>query len=193
MNTKKAYILASFLAISILVVPSFVFAQGAKAEANRAKAGQAETASPKKMEGQNNADSHRSAVSTFVQNLLKVADKVGNGIGDEVRVVAQEQYNSTETVSAAIEAVENRNSVKTFLIGTDYKNIGMIRSEMVKTQARIEQLTRTMEKMKSPSDTASTTVQIQNLTQEQTRLNNFIQQNENKFSLFGWFVKLFNK
>jgi hypothetical protein len=35
--------------------------------------------------------------------------------------------------------------------------------------------------------------QIQKLEQEQQKIEDFLKANESKFSLFGWFVKLFNK
>ncbi len=50
-----------------------------------------------------------------------------------------------------------------------------------------------MKTMPSSTLTASTTEQLQSLTQAQTKLEDFLKANENKFSLFGWFVKLFNK
>ena len=89
--------------------------------------------------------------------------------------------------------MEARNWLKTFLLGTDYKNIGMIRSEIAKTQNRINKLTRLLDSMTTSTGSVTTSEQIQNLVQAQTKLSDFIKQNEDKFSLFGWFVKLFNK
>jgi len=190
MKTNKIYGFLSFAVVLIAVfLFSTIFVQAAKPDAFDSKNNQAGTSTPSK---RGNADIHRSTVSIFVKNLLDVANETGDGIGDEVRVIAQEQNDAKEKVSSAIDAIESRGGFKAFLIGTDYKNIGMIRSEMVKTQASIDKLNRAIEKM--PTSTVATTSQeILNLTQEQERLNNFIKQNESKFSLFGWFAKLFNK
>ncbi|MFH1894344.1 MAG: hypothetical protein ABH813_00340 [Patescibacteria group bacterium] len=150
--------------------------------------------------GQVNAKEHRSAVANFVQALLRVASSTekatGAGqkkIGEQVRVIAQQQNESANTTIRAMERVQTRSRIKTFFIGADYKNLGALRSEMVQTKNRIEQLNGTMVSIQNASDTAEIQAQIQTLEQEQTKIENFIKQNESKFSLFGWFVKLFNR
>ena len=139
-----------------------------------------------------NGEQHRSTVANFVHELLDVADREG-GIGEEVRVIAQEQEQSTGGIAEKIEKIENRGKIRTFLIGTDYKNVGALRSEMVHTRNRIEQLNRTMEKVQNETSEQALQEQIQTMEQEQTRIEEFLQENESKFSLFGWFVKLFVK
>lgn len=144
----------------------------------------------KENKGQVNAESHRSTVATFVQSLLAVADREG-GIGQQVKVIAQQQNDSKEKVAESINKVEKRGKFKTFLIGSDYKNLGELRSEMVKTRNQIEQLKRLAEKAENEEDKTELQNQIQTLEQEQANIDNFITQNESKFSLFGWAVKLF--
>lgn len=139
-----------------------------------------------------NAEMHRSTVAGFVGTLLDVADQ-DKGIGEEVRVIAQEQNQSMEAIAEKIEKIENRGAIRTFLIGTDYKNVGALRSEMVHTRNRIEQLNRLRERTENEASEQALQEQIQNMEQEQTRIEEFLQENENKFSLFGWFVKLFIK
>lgn len=142
--------------------------------------------------GQINAAEHRSTIANFVQALVKVADR-DKGIGEQVRVIAQQQNQSETTTTAAVERIQTRNKIKTFLIGTDYKNVGQLRSEMVQTRNRIEQTTKLIEKAKSAEDKAELQTQIQTMEQEQTKLEDFLKASESKFSLFGWLVKLFNK
>jgi len=151
--------------------------------------------------GQLNAIAHRSVVANFVQNLLKVASSTEGGIGQQVRVIAQQQNDSDTTTTGAITKVNNRGKIKIFLIGSDYKNLGALRSEMVHTRNRIAQLTRLIQNATgtnatgTATTTATTTIQaqIQALEQEQTRIENFIKAQEGKFSLFGWLLKLFSK
>ena len=139
---------------------------------------------------QDNAELHRSAVANFVQSLLSVADREG-GIGQEVKVIAQQQNDMKDRAADLIYAVENRNKVKTFFIGTSYRNVGELRSQMVQTRNQVEQLKRLMEKASEEQDKTELQNQIQTMEQEQAKINDFITQNENKFSLFGWAVKLF--
>lgn len=138
------------------------------------------------------AEEHRSTVASFVQSLLSVADREG-GIGQQVRVIAQQQNETKEKVAESIDKVESRGKIKIFLVGADYKNIGALRSEMVKTRNQIEQLKRLAEKAENEGDKTELQNQIQALEQEQTNIDNFITQNESKFSLFGWVVKLLGK
>jgi uncharacterized protein with beta-barrel porin domain len=140
------------------------------------------------------AEEHRSSVASFVQNLLDLSDKsTSTTIGEQVREVAREQDDSEENVSKAIDAIKKRNKITTFFFGTDYKNVGQLRSEIAKTGNRIEKLSRLLEVIPTSTPSTSTIAEIANLKLEQIKLNTFITQNENVFSLFGWFVKLFNK
>ena len=54
-------------------------------------------------------------------------------IGEEVKAVAKEQNESKEKIMDAMEKVESRGKFKTLLFGTDYKNIGKLRSEIATT------------------------------------------------------------
>lgn len=141
-----------------------------------------------------NGEEHRSVVATFVQSLLKTASSTtAKGIGPQVRVIAREQNQSASTTIQAMEKVQERNKIKTFFLGTDYKNLGALRSEMVQTRNRLEQLNRLAENIKKQTDKTELQNQIQTLEQEQQKIESFVKTNESKFSLFGWFVKLLNK
>ncbi|MDD2647035.1 MAG: hypothetical protein PHV78_03665 [Patescibacteria group bacterium] len=142
--------------------------------------------------GQITAEAHRSAVANFVQNLLQTADRNG-GIGQQVRIIAQQQSDSVTSTAATIKKIQDRNKIKTFLIGSDYKNLGALRSDIVQTRNRLDQLNRLIDSTNSTATKTTIQEQINTLEQEQTQLNNFVKTQENKFSLFGWLVKLFTK
>jgi hypothetical protein len=139
-----------------------------------------------------NHERYQNTVSSFVKNLLEVADREG-GIGEQVRTIANQQNQSAEKTIQAMEQIQTRSKVKTFFIGSDYKNLGMLRSEIVQTRNRLEQLNKIMENVQNEGDKTELQNQIDTLKQEQTKIENFIKDDENKFSIFGWFVKLFNK
>ncbi len=142
-------------------------------------------------QGRIDAQTHKGTVANFVQSLLQVADREG-GIGEQVRAIARQQSQSATSTVPIIEKVQARSKVKTFLIGSDYKNLGALRSETVQTRNRLEQLNRLMENTQNEGDKTEVQNQIQTLEQEQTKIENFIKAQEGKFSLFGWLVKLFN-
>jgi len=138
-------------------------------------------------------EEHRSMVADFVQKLQDIADNQKGGIGEQVRLIAQEQNQVREKIADEIESIQERNKIKTFLFGSNYKNLGALRSEMVQTRNRLEKLTGLMEDATTEADKAELQLQIQTMEQERLRIENFIEDNESKFSLFGWLVKLFNK
>jgi len=76
-------------------------------------------------EGMEMSQKHKSKVTNVVQELREIAGK-DQVVGEEIRVVAQEQEQSNERAIKAIENIETRGGFKTFLIGTDYKNIGAL-------------------------------------------------------------------
>ena len=141
---------------------------------------------------QNREQIQKISVSDFVENILKIANK--NGIGEQVKIIAQELNKSASTSIQAIEKVQTRSKIKTFLVGSDYKNLGELRSEIVQNRNRIEQLNdQLMNKINNISDQAELENQIENLKAEQTKIDNFIKEQEGKISLFGWLNKLINK
>lgn len=138
------------------------------------------------------SEDHRSAVANFVQSLLKVADREG-GIGKEVREVAKSQNDSATTTVSAMKKVEERGSVRKFFFGSDYKNLGVIRSELATTTQNIAKLKLTIDKVVVEADRIELNTQVQNLESQLARINTYLKAHEDTFSLFGWFNKIINK
>jgi hypothetical protein len=141
--------------------------------------------------GQLTAEAHRSEVATFVQSLLAIASRAG-GIGSEVRVVAQSQNEVASTSVDAMTKIENRSGLKTFLIGSDYKSLGELRSAIATTEMNIEKLKSLRDASTDATVKADLAVQIDALEDAQADLEAFVEAHEDSFSLFGWFVKIFN-
>ncbi len=137
---------------------------------------------------------NRSAVAAFVQRLLSTANRISGGIGSEIRVIAKEQNDSSSTTAEAIVKVEARGGIMTFLFGTDYKNAGVIRSELAKTDKRIARLSELASLTSVSAETkVELNAEIKSLTDAQVKLDAFVKAHESQFSLFGWFVKIFVK
>ena len=133
---------------------------------------------------------HRSAVATFVQSLLRVADRDG-GIGAQVRAVAQSQNDSASTTAEALAKVEGRSKIWSFFFGTDWKNVGKLRSEIAKAGSDAARLETAIAQATDASVKADLTAQLAALKAEQTKIETFVDSHENSFSLLGWFTKLF--
>jgi len=140
-----------------------------------------------------NGSEHRANIANIVQTLIKVSDKEPGEVGEQVREMAREQNEAKERVAKAIDTIQDRNGLKTFLLGTDYKNVGEVRSEMVQTRNQIRKVEKLMDKTTDPTTKTTLQVQLTSLEAEQQKLETFLKTNESKFSLLGWFLKLFNR
>ena len=140
-----------------------------------------------------NGSEHRANIANIVQTLIEVSDKEPGEIGNQVREMAREQNESKERVAKSIDIIQNRNGLKTFLLGTDYKNIGAVRSEMVQTRNQIRKVEELIDKTTNPTTKTTLQIQLTALETEQQKLETFLKTNESKFSLFGWFLKWFNR
>ncbi|HNV96841.1 MAG TPA: hypothetical protein PKL13_00790 [bacterium] len=143
--------------------------------------------------GTQNANTQRSGIANFVQKLLDIADLEKGEMGEQIKTMTQEQNKIKNNIDEKVKKIQERNKIQTFLFGNDYKNLGQLRSETVKVENQIRQLQNATEKIKNQNNKQILQEQIQALEQEQIQINKFIQENENKFSLFGWLTKLFNK
>jgi hypothetical protein len=144
----------------------------------------------KNNKGQVSAQIHRSVVANFVKSLLAVSGREG-GIGEQVREIAKSQNESRESTARAIEAVQGRSKWKTFFFGSDWNNLGDLRSEMVKARKDIDQLIRLADKTENPENKAELKSQIMALQVEQARVQDFITANEKELGVVGWITRLF--
>ncbi len=142
--------------------------------------------------GKFESETHRSVVATFVKSLLSVADREG-GIGKQVREIAQRQNDSASTTAEAVNKVDEKGSLRTFLFGADYKNLDVLKNEIATTTENITQLKNILASTTSATDTAALNTQIQALESEQAKLTDYVSAHENVFSLFGWFTRMFNQ
>lgn len=139
--------------------------------------------------GQTLSEQHRSTVANFIQSLINIGER-SSGIGQQVRIIAQQQNQSEQTIIQAMEKIQTRSQIRTFFFGPDYKNLGVIRSEMVQTRNRLDQLKRLASQIQNEGDKKELQNQVQVLEQEQVKIENFIRAQEGKVSLLGWVVKL---
>ena len=135
---------------------------------------------------------YRSNVANVVSKLKDVAGKDKN-IGEEVRQIAKEQEESVEEVESAKEAVEEKGGFRVFLIGTDYKNIGVLRSKIVTTQNHLQRLVKAIDRTTDPETKAELEKRVLELQDIKTEVETFVKDHEGQFSILGWLVRLFNR
>ena len=137
------------------------------------------------------ASEHRSAVADFVQSLHEIASTTPNrGIGEEVSAVAKEQNDIKDETAKAIDSVKSRGTIVTLLIGANLENIAELKNSIAATENHINQLTG-IKARTSPEVAAALDKEISALAAEKDRLTNIVVENENKVSILGWLVRLF--
>jgi len=153
------------------------------------------TETPKKTQATvqtNNAEQTRSEVANAVQTMLQVADRSG-GIGEQVRVIAQNQNQNEEKLNSSLDKIQNRNKISRFLFGSDYQEIKEAKKVLQQNREQVEQLNQLKSQIANAGDAQTLTEQIRVLEQSNNQVENSLNESENNFSLFGWLVKLFVK
>ncbi len=179
------------LSLLAIILISIVSISPIFAEENDAKKIELETQSVSENDKNFSSESHKNTTSNLIKNLKKVSDKEGEA-GNKIKIIANEQDKSNEISSNAINDVEGRGNFKAFFLGSDYQNIGLIRSEMAKTNNQITKLKELMNETTNSDDKVTLDTQIKLLEEEQTKIRMFLNLHEDNFSLFGWLVKILN-
>lgn len=133
----------------------------------------------------------------YKENMKKVAkelrtvslleEQVGNDeVSDEIEEVAVEENEEADDAAEAIGKVESRNRFQTLLMGSDYKNLGELRSQLVRNRNSIRKLVKNANGTVANGSGESVEEQLQTMYQERERIKAVIEENESDFSLFGW-------
>lgn len=137
------------------------------------------------------SEEHRNNTEKVVAAINKTADQ-DEEVKEELKSVAKEEDETGKAVSEAMKRVEERSGFKTFFVGSDYKNLGALRSTIVTTDNRIDRLTKAMERATSTTTKAELEAEITALRATKTNAEQFVKTHEDKFSLFGWLVRMFD-
>lgn len=208
---KKIKLFVIILLVAFIAIP--VFAQSESDEGNidpvptlisekkkaenmeKSKALREEAKNKKEKAGQLKsevASEHRSAVANFIQELLDVADRqVLGGIGEQVREIAKQQNASEDKVTPDLEKIKNKNKIRKFLFGTDFKKTKEIKKEMQEAQKRLKELERTKDNIDNSADKAAIEEQIKDFQDNINNVLSEVEAEEDRFSLFGWIKKMF--
>lgn len=130
--------------------------------------------------------------STELKTVSLLEGDAGNEeVSEELGEVAEDEIEGTEEVGDAIEEIETRGKWQTLLVGSDYKNLGQLRSQLVRNRNSIRKITKNMNSTTTQGSTEALEEQLQTMVQERERIKEVIETNESEFSLLGWVVKLF--
>jgi len=136
------------------------------------------------------AREHMSVVAATVEELLTTREDQG-GIGQQVRVVAQEQVQAQNQIETQLNKLESRSTLTKKLFGPDYKAVNNLKMQMEQNQLRIQQLEALKVQITNEADEAQLETAIMALTDQNTVLSDQIMAEEEISSLLGWLFRLF--
>jgi hypothetical protein len=146
--------------------------------------------------GSPNAALHKNKVLKVVDKLNEVSDEeeeIGNEeTSEEIEEVANDEEENVDEVAEAIEAVETRPKWKTLLFGSDYKNLGQLRSHLAHNTNAIRKLTRAKNEVQAEGNEEDVQAQLGELIQERERIRNVITEYEDDFGILGWVFRFLN-
>lgn len=144
-------------------------------------------------QGSNNemgqGSTRRSRVASSVQEMLKVAER-NQGIGDQIRNVAQNQLKIHQESEDALEKAQQRQGFMRFFIGPDYDNIEKVEEKLERHNENLEQL-KSLKDDVSEEDKSLLENQIQEMEEAGEGIEEDLEEARSGFSLFGWLNRMF--
>ncbi|MBU4492790.1 MAG: hypothetical protein KKA61_00295 [Nanoarchaeota archaeon] len=132
---------------------------------------------------------NQNQVRLAVHSLLAMEGLVG-GIGKNVSQIARQFNNSVQATIRAEEKIQTRSAFARFFAGGDEKAAGEIEQEVNSNRERIKELKQLHEQSDCDEEVkAMMQEQIQNMEQEQNRLQELAQKEKKSKGLFGWLWK----
>lgn len=128
-------------------------------------------------------------VRMVVHTLLEMENLTG-GIGRNISAIAREFNNSIQATMRMENKIQTRSGIAKFFFGGDSEAAKEIESQVNQNRLRIRELSQNMENCQCDEQVrAMLQEQIQNMEQEQTRLQQLAQKEKSNKGLFGWIWK----
>ena len=132
---------------------------------------------------------NQNRVRLAVQSLFAMEELVGS-IGPQVSQIAEELNTSVQATIQAEERIQARNTIVRFFAGGDEAAAQELEHQVIQNQERIRELQQLQEECDCDEEVRTILQeQIQNVEQEQTRLQQVAQDELNDKGLFGWLWK----
>jgi len=136
---------------------------------------------------------NQNEVRLAVHSLLTMENLVG-GIGPQVSQIAKDFDNSVQATIQAEERIQNRNIIVRFFAGGDQETAGEIEREVNQNKLRVQQLKQLREQCDCNEEIKNMfQEQIQNMEQEQNRLQQLAEKEKQAKGIWGWIKSLFGR
>ncbi len=126
-------------------------------------------------------------VRLAVHALLSAQNMLGGGIGPQVSQIAQEINNSVQVTANAEAQIQSRGFWTRLFFGGDAQAAGTIVQATTQNQTRMQQLTELIAQASTtPAVRTELQAQLQEMQQEQTRLQTLANTEQRWWGLFSW-------
>lgn len=123
------------------------------------------------------------------QALLQI--QTSGSAGEQIKTQARAQIQTQDQIRQELENIESRNEILKFIIGPDYSGLEDLKGQIEQNQLRITSLQNLMIQVQNQADQTTIQEAVQALVQENTSLQEKINEQEGAFSLLGWLFKMF--
>ena len=190
-------ILIVLFVLTILIVPAVSYAQqnqkgvqetSTGTEGSELK-GSGQDAAQDPQSQNETAVTRRSRVANAVQEMEGIATR-NQGIGDQIRVIAQNQNRIQEEAEDALETAQKRSGFARFFIGPDYAQLKTVEERLKNHSQNLAELKELREQIQVNQDKDLLDEQIQVMEEIKQELQNEVTKDKKGFSLFGWLSRL---
>ncbi|MCD4705850.1 hypothetical protein K8R61_02090 [bacterium] len=136
--------------------------------------------------------SRKSTVANVVQEMERIATR-NQGIGDQVRIIAQNQNNIQEKAENALKTAQKRSGFARFFIGPNYEQLKTVEKQLKNNVKNLAELEGLKEQIQNSSDKILLDEQIKIMEVVKQELLNEVAVNKKGFSLLGWIAKILAK
>jgi|SRR3989338_1650303 len=139
------------------------------------------------------SEERKSRVAIAVQEMHRVASSTQATIGEQIRVIAQEQNQEHEQIETALQNVSERGGFARFFIGPDYSEIKKAEQSVEKYNEKLQKMGEEVSQLTAQDLIDSLNTQIKAMEEVKTELQSEIEAQKGGFSLFGWLNRLLSK
>ena len=133
--------------------------------------------------------SRRSRVANSVQEMEKIATR-NQGVGSQIRVIAQNQNRIQEEAENALQTAQNRGRFSRFLIGPNYGQLKTVEDRLENHNQNLAELKELKNQIQVSEDASLLDQQITIMEEIKTELEKAVSEDQRGFSLFGWLNRL---
>lgn len=126
----------------------------------------------------------------LAEHLNDVADIEDDGVGQALRGIADDHRNATKRMGEVVNNIDTRNPVLQSLFGASSSDLSALEQEIAASNNRAEALVQAANVVEDAEVKSILVAQIETLKEQTIKLQNFVDGQRDRLSLFGWLFKL---